>query len=160
MNTLVPLHVCCVCRPTSRSFILWILYIYNPDIPVDSVDYTLITPHFGTHTFTVSSPCHSHSTNFCSTWYPLLLSGQRRCEFKACPRLLHMTSGAKIEPNMSWSQVERLKHSTVGGNVCLCVCVRLCVCVCVCVCLSASQLQIHSSVTLNYNALLLLNYVH
>ena len=35
--------------------------------------------------------------NLC-TRYPLLLGGQRQCGFKACPRLLQMTSDAGIEP--------------------------------------------------------------
>ena len=49
-------------------------------------------PGIRTHSFTVSSPeggifhsCgHSHSTNFHSTWYSILLGGQRRYGFKAC----------------------------------------------------------------------------
>ena len=46
-----------------------------------------------------------------STWYPLLLLGQRRCGFKACPRLLHMTGAAGIEPRTARSRVQRLNRS-------------------------------------------------
>ena len=50
-----------------------------------------------THSFTFSSPwgeymqcifyscSHSQSTNSRSTWYPLILAGERRCGFKTCP---------------------------------------------------------------------------
>ena len=59
------------------------------------MDFTLITLSTETYPFTGSSPrgecswifcsCrHSLCTNFHSTWYPLLLVGQRWCGFSAC----------------------------------------------------------------------------
>ena len=98
------------------------MVIYNPDIPKGSPNLTSVTPRYGTHSFTVSSLLGEWSTfsaavaihtvpNFCSTWYPLLLGGQRRCGFKACPRLLHMTSATGIEPQTPWSWVIALTTS-------------------------------------------------
>ena len=69
----------------------------------------IIYPRYRNSLFTVSSSwgeCSIFSAAeaihtvsiFCSTLYPLLLGGQRRCEFKACPRLLHVTSAAGINP--------------------------------------------------------------
>ena len=52
---------------------------------------------------------HSHSINCRSIWYPLPLGGLRRCGFKACLRLLHMTSVAGIKPQTPWPRVQRLK---------------------------------------------------
>ena len=76
--------------------------VYSPDIPLGSADFTLITPRYWNsrfyslislgrmqHFFCTCS--HAHSTNFRSTWYPLLLGGQKHCGFKAYPRLSHMT---------------------------------------------------------------------
>ena len=53
---------------------------------------------------------------FCSTWYPLLLGGQRRCGFKACLRLLHMTRFAGIEPQTPRSRVQRLNRLVMHSS--------------------------------------------
>ena len=53
--------------------------------------------------------------NLC-TRYPLLLGGQRQCGFKACPRLLHMTGAAGIEPQTSRSRVQRLNRSATRST--------------------------------------------
>ena len=50
------------------------------------------------------------------TRYPLLLGGQRQCGFKACPRLLHMTGAAGIEPQTSRSRVQRLNRSATRST--------------------------------------------
>ena len=79
--------------------------VYSPDIPSKSSDFTLFTPRYWNSLFhslisvgrmqrNFCSCSHSYSTNFPSTWYPLLLGRQRWCGIKACPRLSHMT-GAK-----------------------------------------------------------------
>ena len=72
-------------------------YGFRPDIPIGSAHFTLITPQVleltlslislgrMQHIFCICS--HSHITNFCSTWYPLQLGGQRWCGLKAFPRL-------------------------------------------------------------------------
>ena len=52
----------------------------------------------------------------CSTWYPLLLEGQRRRGFKACPRLLHMTDAAGIESQTFSARVQRLNHSAMRST--------------------------------------------
>ena len=100
------------------------------DIPDSSADFTITFPGYGTHTYTVSSPwgeC-SHAAYkgngfipfttffFRSTRYPLLLGDQRRCGFKACPRLLHMTGAAGIEPQTPRSRVLRLNHSATRST--------------------------------------------
>ena len=55
---------------------------------------------------------------FHSTWYPLLLSGKKQCGFKACPRLLHVTGAAGIEPQtLWWSQVQCLNHSATNSII-------------------------------------------
>ena len=60
--------------------------VYSPDIPIGTADFTLITPKYLNSLFhslislwrTQNIFCsHSHSTNFHSNWYPLLLGGQR-----------------------------------------------------------------------------------
>ena len=48
--------------------------------------------------------------NLC-TRYPSLLSGQRQCGFKACPRSLHLTGASGIEPQTPRSRVPRLNRS-------------------------------------------------
>ena len=63
------------------------------------------------HNFFFCSCSRSHNTNFCSTWYPFLLGGQRRCGFRVYPRLLHMTDAAGIEPHTPRSLVQCLNHS-------------------------------------------------
>ena len=52
-----------------------------------------------------------------STRYQLLLGGQRRCGFKACVRLLHMTGAAGIEPKTPRSRVLRLDHSATRSTL-------------------------------------------
>ena len=47
----------------------------------------------------------THSINFHSTWYPLLLGGQKQRGFKAYPKFVHMTSNMGIEPQYPLSQV-------------------------------------------------------
>ena len=59
---------------------------------------------------------HSHSANFISTWYPLLLDEHRQCEFKTCTRLVHMTSTAGIESQIPWPQVQCLNHSVTRST--------------------------------------------
>ena len=85
--------------------------VCSPDIPVGSSNFYINRPPgIETHSFTVWSTCgecctisyscgHTHSTSFCSTWYPLLLGGQRQCGFNAYRRLLHVTTTAGIEPS-------------------------------------------------------------
>ena len=85
--------------------------------PVGSADLTLITPRCWntlSQSHLTGDRCsaifyswsHSHSTNFCSTWCLLLLGGQRRCGFKAIPRLLHMTDAVGIETQTPRSLVQ------------------------------------------------------
>ena len=45
-----------------------------------------------------------------------MLGVQRRCEFKVCLRLLHMTSAAGIKPQTPWSRVQRLNHSATRST--------------------------------------------
>ena len=63
--------------------------VCSPDIPVWSVDFTILI----------------------TVQYSLLLGGQRRCGFKTCPRLLHIFRAAGIEPQNLRSQVQHLNHS-------------------------------------------------
>ena len=96
--------------------------IYSPDIPSIYIGlYIKLPPGIRTHSFTVSSPwgeCRAFSAAeaihtvpiFRSTWYPLLLCG---CVFKACPRLLHMTSAVGIESRIPRSRVQRPHHSAM-----------------------------------------------
>ena len=76
---------------------------YGPISPKANRTLHQLPPGIGTQSLTVSSPwgeCNTFSAAeaiytvpiFCSTWYPLLLAGQWQCGFRACPRLLHMTS--------------------------------------------------------------------
>ena len=96
------------------------VYACSSDIPESSADFTFIAPGIGTHSFRVSSPWEARSaflqpkprsTNFHSTWYPLLLVGQRQCGLKACPRILLMPSTAGVEPQVLRSRDKRLNHS-------------------------------------------------
>ena len=48
------------------------------------------------------------------TRYPLLLGGHRQIRFKACPRLLHMTSAAWNEPQTPRSWVQCLTRSATS----------------------------------------------
>ena len=83
-------------------------FVYSQNNVVGSDEIYKLHPNTWTDSFTVSSPywecsaifynCgHSHSTNFLSAWYPLLLCRQRRCGFKAWRKLLHMTRVAAIQ---------------------------------------------------------------
>ena len=72
------------------------VYVYSPYIPVDWADFTLFSPRYWNSYSLISlgriqsifcSSSQSHSTNFHSTWYSLLLGGQRRCGFRVGPRL-------------------------------------------------------------------------
>ena len=79
------------------------VHVYSPDTMICSADFTLVTPMYWDSLFhnlvSLGRVQHnSHNTNFYSTWYPLLLGGQRWCIFKACPRLLQKTSSVGIEP--------------------------------------------------------------
>ena len=97
------------------------MYAYSPDIPGSLVNYALITPE--THPFTVLSSWGKYSafsaakaihtvSMFRSTWYPLLLGGQRRCGFKACPRDQRCGNRALT----LWSRVQRLNHSATRST--------------------------------------------
>ena len=68
-----------------------------------------LSPRFETHSFKIASPWGECSaflaadailtiSIFRSTWFPLLLFGQRQCGSKACPRILQMVSDVGIEP--------------------------------------------------------------
>ena len=96
--------------------------VYGPAITVSSADFAFINPRYWNSLFhslifldrmqrIFCSCSHSHSTSFRSTWYPLLLGGQRRCGFNACPRLLHVTSAAGVESQTNRSRVQHLNHS-------------------------------------------------
>ena len=85
--------------------VLFIVQIF----PVGSDDFILFAPRYwnsfvhslislGKMQRIVCSCSHSHSTKFGSTWYQLLLGGQRKHGFKTCLRHLHMTGAAGIEP--------------------------------------------------------------
>ena len=99
--------------------------------PVCSAGFTLLTPRYGvrTRSFTVSSPCggcsailcscsHSHIANFRSTWYPLLLGGQKRCGVKACPMLLHWLAlgESNHRPLDLWSNTVRSRTRKYSYN--------------------------------------------
>ena len=60
---------------------------------------------------------HLHSTNFRTTWHPLLLGGQTRCGFKASSRLLHITNATEIKPQAPRSRVQRLNHSATRSKL-------------------------------------------
>ena len=93
--------------------------VCSPLIPVGSAEFTLITPGIRSHYFTLITLWiqrifnHPHSTNHHSTWYPLLLGGQRRCAFKAFSRLLHNAGAVGIEPQnpRPRPRVQSLNHS-------------------------------------------------
>ena len=117
-------------RPLARNYYInyWVLkgkgkrYVSRSIIqisPVGTADFTLFTPRYwnspshslislGRMQRILRSCSHSHNTNFHSTWYPLLLGGQRWCGFKAYPRLLHMTDAAGIDTETPRSRVQRL----------------------------------------------------
>ena len=98
--------------------------IYSPDIPVNMFSgLYIIYPQVLELALSQSHLPREYAAQFSaavairmvpifrSTWYPLLLSRQRQCGFKACPRLLHMTSAAGIEPQTPRFQVQCLNHS-------------------------------------------------
>ena len=86
----------------------------GPDIPSRLSGLILITPRYGNSLIECSDFfcwfSNSHRTNFHSTWYPLLLGDLKQYGFKACPRVLHMTSTAVIETQTPWSRVHHFNH--------------------------------------------------
>ena len=83
------------------------VYVFSPDIPVNRfsglyIIYTQVLelalsqshlPGENAEQFSAAVAIRTVPT-FRSTWYPLLLGGQKRCGFKVYPRFLHMTGAA------------------------------------------------------------------
>ena len=93
-------------------------YINYPQI-LELNSFTVSSPWGGCSMFTAAAAFHSVPV-FRSTRYQLLLGGQRQCGFKACHRLLNMTSAVGIEPQTPQSRVQHLNrsamHSTQRGK--------------------------------------------
>ena len=96
--------------------------VYSPRIPEGSADFTLVTPMYFNSLFQ-SHLSGENAAQFLQlkpfTQYQFsfhLQGGQSRCGFKACQRLLHMTSVAGIEPQTTWSRVQCLNHSVTRST--------------------------------------------
>ena len=106
------------CRRSLSLADVKVMFIFKI-FPVGSGDFTIITPRLLELTFAQSHQPRENAAYFLqlqqfthyqfpTTWYPLMLGRQRWCGFKACQRLLHMTT-AEFEAQTSSSWLQRLK---------------------------------------------------